>query len=177
MIKRYSILAPTDVQKDICAKFAKESVVTSAGYYSSKRNQHNFNKVIKDIYIGKCAEFSVYNLFNMSGIYEVSEPDVNIYDTYNKSFDCDIYMEDKHIHVKSYYPSSIEVSWVFDPKDSLIHSPTRLDVLALCDLNVDGSGVLYIMKALLAIPFYRDPIIDRLKGKKKCIYLNDVKNI
>lgn len=177
MIRRYNISPPTDIQKDVCARFAKESVDTSAGYYSSHRNQHDVSKVIRDIYIGKCAEFSVYNFFNTSGVYEVSEPDVNIYDTYSKSFDCDIYMEDKHVHVKSYYPSSIEVSWVFDPKDSLISNPSKLDVLALCDLNTDGSGVLYLMKGLLAIPFYRDPMLARLKGKKKCIYLNDIKNL
>lgn len=178
MIKKYHIEPPTESQKELCARFAKESVASSFEHYSKRKNNTNYQKVIRDIYIGKCAEYSVYNLFNTPGVYDVSEPDTNIYNTYQKSFDADLYIEGKHVHVKSYHASSkFAPSWVFDLKDPVIYRTTKNDVLALCDLNTDGSGVLYMTKALLAVPFFRDPVLDKFKGIKTCIYYNDLSNL
>lgn len=172
LYKKFKIDTATDVQKAQAKKFAQESVGTSYDYYAKERGQSDLNKIVRDIYIGKCAEFSVYNLYANNGC---SVPDTDIYDTYGKSFAGDLTIGDVNIHVKSYYPSLWRKSWVFDPSDPLINKPSDKDYLALCDLKEDGSGAVYMVKADKCLHLYKDPIAVRLKGKKKCLYLKDLK--
>ena len=169
---RINILPATDDQRRLAKRFAQESVGTSMEFYSKQRNQSDLKKVIRDIYIGKCVEFSVYNVYADQGC---SVPDTDIYDTYGKSFDGDLTIDGVSLHVKSYYPSPWKTSWVFDPKDPLTYSPKDSDYLALCKLGKDGSGDCYIVKADLCMDIYRDPVAKHLKGKKKCLYLKDLK--
>lgn len=172
LYKKFNIDPPTDDQKTQAKKFAQESVGTSYDYYAKERGQADLNKIVRDIYIGKCTEFSVYNLYAEHGC---SVPDTDIYDTYGKSFAGDLTIDSMHIHVKSYYPSLWYTSWVFDPKDPLTTTPSDKDYLALCDLKEDGSGSVYMVKADKCLHLYKDPIAVRLKGKKKCLYLKDLK--
>lgn len=168
----YEMQAPTEDQKSLAKTFAQKSVTTSYDYYAETRGQSDMGKIIRDIYIGKCAEFSVYNLYAEHGC---SVPDLDIYNTYSKSFNGDLTIGDMDIHVKSYYPSLWYTSWVFDPKDPLTTTPSAKDYLALCELGEDGSGVVYMVKADKCIHLYKDPIAKRLQGKKKCLYLKDLK--
>ena len=172
LYKRFNIAAATDEQKAQAKRFAQQSVGTSYDYYANNRGQSDINKIVRDIYIGKCTEFSVYNLYAEHGC---SVPDLDIYDTYGKSYNGDLTIDDMYIHVKSYYPSLWYTSWVFEPSDPLISSPSDKDYLALCDLRHDGSGYAYMIKADKCLHLYKDPVAKRLKDKKKCLYLKDLK--
>jgi hypothetical protein len=174
VIRKYEILPPTDAQKELCAKFAKDSVYSNFSYYAQNRNQDDLIKVRNDIYIGKCAEYSVYNAFSFI---DISEPDTNIYNSYEKSYDCDLYAENLEIHVKAHRPTKFPVSWLFQPNEKVVYQPNKNELLALCDLERPaGGGALYLMTAEYAVDLYKDPLSPKLAGKKKCIYLKDIIN-
>lgn len=80
------IITPEIYEK--CTDFAKASVGTSSNKYAS-RNQFNVEKIVKDIRNGKIGEEGVYQL--LSATYpQLTQPDHNIYDKVNKSWDPDL---------------------------------------------------------------------------------------
>lgn len=71
-----------------CKKFAEESVATSIDKYAH-RNQLNAGKISQDIRNGKIAEQEVYNKI-IPFLPGLTEPDYNIYEKNNKSWDPDL---------------------------------------------------------------------------------------
>ena len=81
--KRHNLIAPSSYQESLCSAFSNEVYQTNKDIYA-QRNQNNESKVKNDIYIGKLAEFAVYNYLLSKGKI-VSAPDIMIYESKKKS--------------------------------------------------------------------------------------------
>ncbi len=157
--------------------FANSSVKTNEDEYA-KRNQKNVSKITSDILTGKIAEYAVYNLLVSKGK-ACSEPDIAIYDRYSKSFDADLYSDGKKVHVKAQTVESSKSfgsSWSFQKQDILTFNPSSDDYICLCQVNGLEVKIMSFKEAKFYINKYKDPVLDKLKGIKKVLYLNDIKN-
>ena len=59
-MNRISLYPLSINQMDACVDFAVSSVESSKDHYAS-RNQFDLDKIKNDIYLGKVAEYAVYN--------------------------------------------------------------------------------------------------------------------
>lgn len=105
-------ITPEMYQK--CWQFAEDCLKTNANRYA-KRNQFDLEKIKKDICIGKLGELGVYQIYNQK-FPQLSYPDFQIYESYQKSWDSDLKDPTFKLAVKT---QSIESeiafgsSWVF----------------------------------------------------------------
>lgn len=176
--KTISLLGISEDQLQGCYSFAEASYSSSLDKYS-RRNQSNCNKIKNDIYLGKVAEYAMYNYYVSRG-FKVSVPDVQVYDAKSKSFDADLTlysdMEYK-IHVKSHFIGSVfPTSWVFQKEDPLVIHPKEYDIIALCNIDSIGQGNCVIDRALNMRELYR-PLMKKSLTSKTSIYLEDLCNI
>ena len=165
----------------IIEQFVEESYMSNVGYYK-KRNQNNVEKIKQDIFNGKLAEFAVYYLYKDNENCEINIPDTEVYESFNKSFEADLFCKFKdrnfYIHVKSQHVSQAErfgKSWSFQKEDSLTTRPVAEDRICLC--NILNGNTVEVIKPILAkklVNIYKDPKLDRLKGIKKVIYYQDL---
>jgi hypothetical protein len=147
--------------------FSKEVYSTNKDQYD-KRNQTNKSKVESDIYIGKMAEFAVWNFLVDQGK-PATFPDIMIYPKEMKSFDADITSGDIKVHVKSCMDvSQFPNSWVFQPNDSLCTSPSEKEFIAFVICYPAKKFEAYFVSALKVIGMYRPPRKEGLD--KKVIY-------
>lgn len=172
-MKKIKLNNPTEYIKEICKTFANECIKTNFDEYS-KRNQNHENKIKKDIYLGKIAEFLVFE-YLLSKKKKCTPPDICIYDFKNKSFDSDLIIlndDNLNIHVKSHdLTSTFPASWVFQPNDPLVLNPNSWDYLALCLISKD-ENFMYLVKAEEIKNLYRDPIKEDLN--KRVLYEEDL---
>jgi hypothetical protein len=90
-----TIISPEIYEK--CIQFAKASVHSSADKYA-RRNQFDVEKIVKDIRNGKIAE-EITRAACLAKLPNLSEPDYNIYDKKNKSWDPDLKDADSGIRI------------------------------------------------------------------------------
>lgn len=180
MNRKIKILA-SDIIK--IKQFVEDSFSTSTDEYA-RRNQNNIEKIKKDIYNGKLAEFGVYYI--LKDKFTVNEPDLKIYNAGGKSFDADLSFLNKkgskiELHIKSQHITSVNSfgkSWSFHPTDSLTTSPTESDVIVLCVVyDSETVEILKKVKAIDIVGKYGEPTVPRLKGKKKVLYWETVEKI
>jgi hypothetical protein len=165
----------TQEQYQKAYQFANNSVKTNEDEYA-KRNQKNVTKIISDILIGKIAEYAVYNLLISKGK-KCNEPDIAIYDRYSKSFDADLYSDGKKVHVKAQTLESAKAfgtSWSFQKQDVLTYKPSNDDYICLCQVNGLEVSILSFKQANYYLDMYKDPVLDKLKGIKKVIYMDSI---
>lgn len=160
----------------ICNDFVEKSHQTNITHYA-KRKQNDTNKIKHDIYCGKLAEFAVYQYLSKSS--DLTKPDVQVYESYHKSFDADLIIDYRHnLHVKSQHihsASSFGMSWNFQKEDLLTVSPTDNDFICLCIVHSENKVTIMAMKkATNLVTFYRDPVLEKLKGIKKVLYYSDL---
>ena len=125
---------PTKYEQSVCKIFAEECAVSNINEYKN-RNQSNINKITQDIYYGKIAEVLVHD-YLMDRNKNPSPPDFMIYKSSRKSFDADLKVTGKNIHVKSCVDtSSYPNSWLFQPNDPIIKNISDKDILALVVLS------------------------------------------
>lgn len=166
----------------VCQQFAEKEYKTT-WRQRAKRNQTNKQRIIQQTVTGKIGEFAVmFHLLDQN--HDVSTPDMDV--TYKKSFDADLIWNNRPLHVKSQQRQSSKqygTSWTFQKggygkghTDPLTNKVVDEDVV-FC--HIDGKHVTIYgpypwskVKSLL-----RDPVLDRLKGIKQCIYLEDLKHI
>lgn len=86
MMSSKFIITPEIYEK--CTDFAKASVGTSSDKYA-RRNQFNVEKIVKDIRNGKIGEEGVHQILSLT-YPQLTQPDHNIYDKVNKSWDPDL---------------------------------------------------------------------------------------
>ena len=150
--------------------FARYSIDTNIDLHVA-RGQSDLNAIHKQMYSGKVAEFAVCRYLVSKGK-EPSQPDLNIYDIENKSYDADLICGDTKIHVKSHIVSDkYAVSWVFQKRDNLITEPSSNDFLALVVFDKKGS-YFYLVKA--SDVTYKAPLKEELRNNKVCIYESDL---
>lgn len=166
-LKKVRLIEPDAYQEKLSDMFAHEVYETNREMYAS-RNQDNRLKVIADIYLGKMAEFAVWNLLQRQGK-DATFPDIMIYKANKKSYDADITSGDTKIHVKSCIAMGLyPVSWVFQPNDPLTISPSNKDFLALVSIEEEKFFEAYFVKAIDVIDIYEAPRKEGLD--KKVIY-------
>lgn len=169
-MRKYYLPLPTDYQKKLAELFSHYSFSTNLDEYHT-RNQNNVEKIKKDIYNGKLAEFMVFN-FLLYHNKNPSPPDIMIYGKKNKNFECDIKTPMVNIHVKSCdatspYPNS----WLFQPEDTLTFKPKENDFLFLTVIG-NSKPFTYVYSAKNVSSFYKEPIKKTLN--KKVIYEKDL---
>jgi hypothetical protein len=165
--KKVKLIEPDGYQEKLSSMFAEEVYDTNREMYES-RNQSNRKKVIADIYLGKMAEFAVWNLLQKQGK-DATFPDIMIYQANKKSYDADITAGDTKIHVKSCIAMGLyPVSWVFQPNDPVTINPSNKDFLALVSIEEDKYFEAYFIKAIDVIEIYEAPRKEGLD--KKVIY-------
>jgi len=171
LLKKVSLIAPSVYQHCLAELFMKEVYSTNKDQYD-KRNQTNRSKVESDIYMGKMAEFAVWN-FLVDQKKPATFPDIGVYPKELKSFDADINSGDVKIHVKSCMDvSQFPNSWVFQPNDSLCISPSDKEFLALVISYPSKKFEAYFVSASKVIELYRPPRKEGLD--KKVIYEEDL---
>ena len=159
----------SEYQEEQCKLFSKYSVYSSLIEYG-KRNQLNKEKIIKDIYNGKVAEFMVYN-FLIHKQKKLNSPDLNIYEKESKSYSADLYLDGTNIHIKSHNASSnFPISWVFQKKDPLLTNSKDTDFLALVVIKKE---VNYMYLKRISEVNFKEPIKENIKQTKLCIYESD----
>jgi hypothetical protein len=139
----------------------------------AQRNQNNESKVKNDIYIGKLAEFAVYNYLLSKGKI-VSAPDIMIYESKKKSYDADLYInKESPLHVKSCIDTGSQYnSWLFQPNDPVTNEPTEDDMISFVVITPEALFYCYIVKASDILDTYREPRNKLLN--KKVIYEIDL---
>jgi len=173
-----------------CAEFGKASISSSSDKYA-KRNQFDQEKIAKDIKIGKIGEEMVYE--KLSPLFpELSKPDHNIYDKFNKSWDPDLKdLSGIKIAVKSQdFDSSTFFgdSWVFqfnkgksyDCDKEIFGESKSLDqnYVAFVSLNVPRKTG--IIQAIVKVSWlhennmFKDMKKENLRGNKLAVYLDDL---
>jgi hypothetical protein len=169
--KKLRLIAPSNYQERLCTLFSSEVYHTNKDMYSS-RNQTDENKVRSDIYLGKMAEFAVYNYLISKGK-KCSSPDILIYEAKQKSYEADLFVNGSSpLHVKSCMDSKIySNSWVFQPNDPLVISPTEDETIALVIVKPNAEFDCYIVKALDVLDMYRAP--RKIELNKKVLYEED----
>ena len=167
LLKKVKLIAPNNYQHTLAELFMKEVYSTNKEQYD-KRNQTQRSKVESDIYIGKMAEFAVWNfLINQSK--SATFPDIGVYPKELKSFDADITSGDVKIHVKCCMEVwDYQNSWVFQPNDSLCTSPSEKEFIAFVICSPDKKFEAYFVLASKVIGMYRPPRKESLD--KKVIY-------
>lgn len=162
-------------------EFANKEYETSKKQ-RAKRNQTNKQRIIQQNITGKIGEFAVMFHFLDQGR-DINSPDMEIY-TYKKSFDADLTLDGVGLHVKSQSKDSYDrlgkKTWTFQygglgsgHKDPLTYKKSMENVVFVyidgMNTEIYGPYSWDIIKPLL-----KDPVIERLKGIKKCIYVDDL---
>lgn len=165
-MKRIELVMPSLYQVKQSKLFAEFSLSTSVDEYQ-KRGQADQDKIMKDVYTGKIAEFMVFKWLKQKGK-QATIPDLQIYEAGQKSFDADIVSGETKIHVKSHVVNeNYPVSWLFQKSDKLTTEPSENDFLALVVLKKGGS-YMYLQKAKDAV--FKEPLKEALKDSKVCVY-------
>jgi hypothetical protein len=173
-IKKVQLIPPSSYQESVADLFSKEVFYnTSNKSVYTNTNKSSPEKLISGIYLGKLAEFAVWN-FLISVKKKASFPDVSILPADMKSYDADIISEGTNIHVKSCMSTSntFPISWLFYPNDPVTITPQENDFCAfvICYPSKRFEG--YFAKAVDMIVMYKDPKLEHLK--KKVIYEEDL---
>lgn len=157
-----------------CKLFADRWLKKNPSLYSG-RNQSIIKKIKKDIVQGKVAEWMVYNKKKDEG-YIVTEPDMNIYENYQKSYDADLLIGEYNIHIKSYISNErYPTSWQFTINDQLITKPNDNDFLVLISFDSNYNNAYgYKLKASSKKVNYRNPMKKSLIDYKRTIYESDI---
>ena len=136
---------------------------------SARTNGFAELKFKADIYIGKMAEFAVYNFISQQGK-SVTFPDIEIYQGGKKSFNADLTVNNETpIHVKSCMEThGYDNSWLFQPNDKLTTEPAENEVIFLVSISPTKEFNAYILKAIDYVGHYENPRNEQLK--KKVIY-------
>ena len=160
--------------------YAKRHVESSSEYYKS-RNQST-DKMFKNCFDGKVAEWSNYFSLIEAGYIMKNKPDHQIYSQHNKSYEADLicigkdnhlYEKEKHIHVKSISIGTynkIGASFLIQKNDNLVTNP-----------DPDHYFSVMLQKSLTHYVFYKwinscdvsysEPRANHLAATKLAVYL------
>jgi hypothetical protein len=157
-LKKISLIAPSSYQESLCEIFATQSAINQQEFYA-KKGEANIAKLSEWAYIGKLAEFAVFNTIISFDKYKlVSPPDVMIYERKRKSHAADIVSDGKQIHVKScMVKNGREISWLFSTEDKIVRTPTEEDMVALVVISLPKTFEAYFVSAIDLVGKYEKP--------------------
>jgi hypothetical protein len=161
---------------DLARDFAKK-VVATVNYSDS--NQSMIEKITDDHFVSKIGEEAVKSVFQKFGK-SVIGPDYTIYDGKQKSWEEDLRIAGVPMAVKTQKKSAAlkyGLSWTFQSSgfrdDPILNTPDAWVCLVESDDNNRYECRVfppYRIKELI----FKEPVLKRLKGKKKVIYARDL---
>jgi hypothetical protein len=125
-------------------------------YKTRTQNNVKEEKLISDIYLGKMAEFAVWNFLHKQKK-NATFPDINVYESYRKNYDADIMIGETKVHVKSCSENNYGNSWVFRPSDPIVSNPDENDFVALVVLTKQSTFDAYFLSAIELLGMYKPP--------------------
>lgn len=157
-LKKVSLIAPSSYQETLCNHFAQQSAINQQSFYS-KKGEGDISKLSEWAYIGKMAEFAVFNtLISFDKYKSVSPPDIMIYERKRKSHAADIVSDGKQVHVKScMIRSGREISWLFSTEDKIVRKPSEDDIVALVTIDFPKVFEAYFISAIDLVGKYEKP--------------------
>lgn len=173
-----------------CNQFATQSVATHIHHYA-QRNQTDNNLIKQQILIGKLGEFAVEK-FLLNNQIKIDSPDLTIYDHKSKTFNSDLKYQNIKIHVKSQeieQAKKFGLSWIFQyGNNQKGHLDTEIFqqsfkkqyvAFVLIDLKVKLAKIIAFvsLNTLHQYNLFKDPKKDTLRGIKKAIYYQDIKDL
>ena len=166
----------------LCNQYAKDELASTI-QKKNKRNQFNTDAMIHQTTTGKIAEWAVTLLFTDKPC-TISDPDMQIYTKYKKSFDADLTIDGYDLHVKSQSVESANrfgTSWMFQyngrgsgHRDPLLNYDNGLVAFCVVDFNKKAVHIKGICEFALIRNKLREPVKKSLKHTKRCIYLEDL---
>lgn len=151
-------------------------------YYHMNRNA---SKMAKDTFLGKKAEFVVAMTFDIEDTL-----DIDIREGSKKGWQEDLVLKGKKLHVKCCNENTVKFcgdkSWTFQfsnkydiyGRDPLLGEKADEDLICLTYMKSEEDSELeicYMGEWGKIKDELKDPVSNKLKGIKKCIYLNDIK--
>ena len=157
-LKKVSLIAPSSYQEALSEAFATQSAINQQSYYA-KKGEGNVSKLSEWAYVGKLAEFAVFNTLISFDKYKfVSPPDIMIYEKKRKSHAADIVSDGKQIHVKScMVRDGREISWLFSTEDKIVRRPEEDDIVALVTITSTKVFEAYFVTATDLVGKYEKP--------------------
>jgi hypothetical protein len=168
--------------------FANRSI-GSIKYYADNRNA-NEKKAWWDCCLGKLGEFVARDFLckHDTSLPKSVEPDINIYEPWEKSWAPDLDFPTVSVDVKSClnpdFPPSVTFQWgnnngVGGRDQFFLDSRKSNKQEVVCLVHIDtrqlrGCRVHSIVPRHEALPLFDDPVLEYLKGIKKCLYFSDV---
>jgi hypothetical protein len=158
-ITKFELIAPTLLQEQLSNLFSTYSARNQQEYYSTK-GEGDIDKLKQWAYIGKMAEYAVFNkLITLDAYKIIIPPDIMIYEKKRKSHAADIVADGKQIHVKScMVKEGRDNSWLFSTEDRLVKRPTDEDVIALVTVTLPSTFEAYFIPAVSLVGMYEKPI-------------------
>jgi hypothetical protein len=167
----------------------------SGSYYSDNRNA---STPLNDIRIGKFAEYAVCMKLRLKGFPKIM-PDIEIRTGFRKGWDCDLPFKEFDIgfpncHVKTCSQKTSDFAqratgdkytWTFQfsnvsgngGRDNLFNEPNSNELILFMFVpDVVSQKATLVASAPWSKlrRILKDPIVNKLKGLKKCIYSNDL---
>ena len=109
------------------------------------------------------------------GLYDISSPDLNIYNSRNKSFDCDLKSTKYNFHIKTQTKETaklFEESWLFQKNDPLVIKPNDNDFFIGTQYDENESEVKILLSKKVKDLKYDSPKLKKLFNKA-CVYLKN----
>lgn len=171
----------------ICQKFAQQSASSSTNYYK-QRNQFDPKLIEAQIFQGKLGEFATYNYLK-DKLINLTQPDIKIYSSKNKSFDVDLQSDEYKIHVKTQTVEQAKRfggSFIFQyngieksgHNDDEVFSPigNNLVSFVFLDLNNHIAKIAGItnLNYLHKYNLFKLPIKKELQNNKRAVYYTDL---
>tara|TARA_R110002020_G_scaffold119453_4_gene272563 strand:- start:211 stop:747 length:537 start_codon:yes stop_codon:yes gene_type:complete len=166
---------------DKALEFAQEVYDTNRDEYE-RRDQGDRDLVIRQIANGKLAEWGAYIYILSTGSW-CTAPDMNIYESYNKSYDADLKTKKYNVHVKSISSYNLErygASWVFQKNDPIVTEPTIRDCVFFIAIGDNKESYEYttfeVVKRCAAthLQGLYKPLRKKNLDSKVAIYLEDI---
>ena len=175
-----------------CTQFARSLVGGNLDAYT-RRNQSNPAKIEKDIRNGKLGEEFAYQYLS-SKLSHLTQPDYNIYDKSNKSWDADLKSDYIKIAVKSQNIDQSSIygkSWIFQNREgqnydvdkAIFQCQDENYYVVFVSLNTNQSKQNGMIEAIVKVKWlldnnlFREPVEQHLKTNKKAVYLEDLERI
>ena len=157
-LKKVSLIAPSSYQEALCEAFATQSAINQQSFYA-KKGEGRVSKLSEWAYVGKLAEFAVFNtLVHFDKYKSVSPPDIMIYEKKRKSHAADIVSDGKQIHIKScLVKDGREISWLFSTEDKIVNRPEEDDIVALVVISLPQTFEAYFIAATDLVGKYEKP--------------------
>lgn len=172
--KKVNLIEPSLYQEKICDLFGKEIMEKRGRIYSAK-GQGDTKKLEQYAYLGKMAEYAVFNTLLASGKYKfIAPPDIAIYERSERRHDPDLMADGKRIHVKCCNATEwIGTSWLFSTEDPIVERPTEDDIVAFVAYRPNQKKFeCYFVKAIDLKGMYKNPVYS--KTIARAIYESDI---